>query len=153
MSLLSKSDHHSGSTVDNTLGGIEDAHDDGPGVGYDENRGGRFEHPFEKHPGIHIIEIVSVGDELNQLQGHDDCQNCSGEGENHIIGKVLNHVEDTAVPCLWSQSHLTGDFSNLLIGGIEHPREIADDSADKHFLQPVRNAIPDKIHCVTSDPL
>ena len=52
---------------------------------------------LEKHPGVHIIEIVSVGDELNQLQGHNDCQNRSGEGEDHIIGKILNHVEDASL--------------------------------------------------------
>ena len=66
---------------------------------------------------------------------------------------MQRYLQYAAVPCLGRQTNLTGDFSDLLIGGIEHPGEIADYSADKHFLQPVRDAIPDKIHCVTSDPL
>ena len=147
------SDHHPGSAVDNALGSIKDAHNNGPGVGNDENRGSTLEHPFEEHPGVNIIEVIAVCNELNQLQGHDDCQNRSGQGENHIIGKVLNHVEDTAVPRLGRQTNLTGDLADLLIGGIEHSGQVADNAADEDFFQPIRNAIPDKIHGVTSDPL
>ena len=70
-----------------------------------------------------------------------------------FLGATEQHMADGAAHLSQTSLPIGGDFSNLLIGGIEHPREIADDSADKHFLQPVRNAIPDKIHCVTSDPL
>ena len=35
---------------------------------------------------------------------------------------------------------------------IEHPGQIADDAADQHLLQPIRNAVQDEIHEVTSNP-
>ena len=56
------------------LGHVEHAHDEVPGVGDEQNRGGGFEHPFEDHPGVHIMQVVAVGYHLDQLQRHHDGQ-------------------------------------------------------------------------------
>ena len=103
------------------MGHIEYAHDDCPGVGHDEDSGGAFEYPLEKHPGIHIAQVVFIGNELDQLQGHNDCQNGSGDRKDHDVGKGLDHGEYAAVPGLRGQADLTGDSLNLLIGSHSVP--------------------------------
>ncbi len=70
---------------------------------------------------IHIAQVVFTGNELDQLQGHNDCQNSSGDSKDHVVGKGLDHGKNAAVPGLRGQADLTGDSLNLLIGSYSVP--------------------------------
>ena len=73
-------------------------------------------------------------------------------GRITVLDRFWIMAKNTAVPPLGRHAHLTDDAAHLFIGGVEHPGQIADDAADQHLLQPIRNAVPDKIHEVTSNP-
>ena len=119
------------------LGHIEHTHDDIPGIGDDEDSSGALEHPFEKHPGIHVMQVVLLHNELDQLQGHHKSQDCPGNGDDDGLGKVLDHVKNAAVPSLGRLAHLYGDVRYLLVDRIEHPGKVAHDAAHQQFFQPV----------------
>ena len=48
-------DHHARRIAYDGLRHVEHAHDDVPGVGDDQDRAGRLEHPLKKHPGIYVV--------------------------------------------------------------------------------------------------
>ena len=104
------------------LGHVEHAHDEVPGVGDEQNRGGGFEHPFEDHPGVHVMQVVAVGNHLDQLQRHHDSQDHASNRHHDGVGEVLDHTENAAVPPLRGLAHLYGYIRDLLIYAVEHPR-------------------------------
>ena len=103
------------------LGHVEHAHDEVPGVGDEQNRGGGFEHPFEDHPGVHIMQVVAVGYHLDQLQRHHDGQDHACNRHHDGVGEVLDHAENVAVPALRGLAHLYGYIRDLLVHAVEHP--------------------------------
>ena len=92
------------------------------------------------------MEVILVGDDLDQFQRHNKRQNHSGDGDNDRLRKVVDHVIDAAIPALGGHTHLAGDFSHLLIDGIEHPGQVARDTAHQKLLEPFGYGIPQKIH-------
>ena len=121
---------HPGGSVDNALGQIKHTHDDVPGIGDDQDSAGGLEYPLEEHPGVHVIEVVALGEHLYQFQCHHNGEDDTGNGENDGVGKVSHHIEDTAVPRLGGQAHLGGDVRHLLVYTVKKPGEVAEDTAD-----------------------
>lgn len=79
-------DHNAGSIVDHALRHIEYAHNDIPGVADNEYRTGRFEHPLEDEPGIDFsVHVVFVRNDLNQLHGHYDGEDHTGDGQDYVV--------------------------------------------------------------------
>lgn len=68
------------------------------------------------------MQIVFVGNHLNQLHRHHDSQNHTSNRHHDAVGEVLNHTENAAVPALGSLTYLCGNVSDLLVHTIEHPR-------------------------------
>ena len=143
-------DDHAGRPVDNALRHIKDAHDDVPGVRDDQHRSSGFERPLEEHPGIQIVEIVLFCDQMDQLQGHDKGEDQPGDGNDDCFRKVLDHRKNAAVPCLRGRSHIARDLTDLLVGAVEHPGQIAHDAVDQNVFQPVCDFGPQLIQCGTS---
>ena len=73
-------------------------------------------------PGIHIMQVVPVGNHLNQLQRHHDSQDHSSNRHHDGVGEVLDHAENTPVPALGGLAHLCRNVCDLLVHAIEHPR-------------------------------
>ena len=46
------------------------------------------------------MQVVFVGNHLDQFQRHYNRQNHTGDGNHNGVGEVLDHVENTAVPAL-----------------------------------------------------
>ena len=96
------------------------------------------------------MEVVTVHQQLNQLQRHHDGQNNARYGKDHGVGQTAYHIEDTAVPRLGGQTYLCGDVSHLLIHAVEHPGEVAENTADKQLFQPIRDSVKQEIYGVSS---
>ena len=96
------------------------------------------------------MEIITIYQQLNQLQRHYDGEDDARDGQNHGVGQIAHHIEDAAVPCLGGQAHLGGDVAHLIIYAVEHPGEVADDTADKQLFQPIRDSVKQEIYGVSS---
>ena len=92
------------------------------------------------------MHTVPVSHHLNQLQRHDEGEHHASDRQNHRVGKVLYHIENTAVPCLGRCSHLGGDVAHLSVHAVEHSGQIAENAANQDFLQPIRDGAPNSIH-------
>ena len=57
--------------ADHILRHIEHRHDDVPGVRDDQHRAEGFENPLEENPGVEVVEVVLLDDELDQLVAYD----------------------------------------------------------------------------------
>ena len=132
--------------ADYALRHIEHAHDDVPCVADDQDGAGRLKDPFEEHPGVHIIHIVLLGDELDQLQRHDKGEYHPRDGQNDGLRQALHHIEDTAVPALGRGADLAGDLAHLRIDLLKQPGEIVDDAAHQNLPQPVGQSVNNKTH-------
>ena len=139
-------DDNAGCAVYHALRYVEYAHDDIPGIGDDENGGSRLENPLEEHPCVEIVEVVFIGDELDQLQSCDESENQPGNRQDDVIRQGVNHVVDAAVPRLRRRTHLTGDLTDFLVDVIEHTGEITDDAADEYLPQPFDNRLFYHVH-------
>ena len=62
---------NAGCLIDNALCHIKHTHDDVPGIGDNQDGAGRFENPFEKDRCFDLVEVILVGDDLDQFQRHD----------------------------------------------------------------------------------
>ena len=71
---------------------------------------------------IQIMQVVAVGNHLDQLQRHHDGQDHASNRHHDGVGKVLDHTENAAVPPLRGLAHLRGDVRDLLVHTVEHPR-------------------------------
>ena len=116
--------------IDHALRHVKHAHDDVPGVGHDKDGTGRFEYPFEKHPGIHVVEVIFFGDKLNQFQRHNECQNDTRDGKDDVFGQGADHAVYAGVPRLWRRAYLPGYLTDFLIHAVEHAGQVIHDAAD-----------------------
>ena len=91
------------------------------------------------------MKIVLFCDKLDQLQRHHEGQDQTGDGDDDSFRKVLYHRKHAAIPCLRRCPHVAGDFSDVLIGAVEHPGQIACNAVHKDFLQPFGYAGPQSI--------
>ena len=90
------------------LGYVEDGHDNVPGVGDDEYRAEGLEDPLEEDPGLEVVQIVLVDDELDQLHAHHEGEEDARNGDDDCLREGADHVKDAAVPGLGRLSHLGG---------------------------------------------
>ncbi len=56
-----------------------------------------FENPLEENPGVKVVEVIFLDDELDQLVAHDEGEDDASDGDNHRFREVSDHVEDAAV--------------------------------------------------------
>ena len=68
------------------------------------------------------MQVVLVGNHLNQLQRHHDSQDHASNRHHDGVGEVLDHGENTSVPALRGLAHLCRNVCDLLVHAIEHPR-------------------------------
>ena len=69
-----------------------------------------------------IMQVVAVGNHLDQFQRHHDGQDHASNRHHDGVGEVLDHTENAAVPPLRGLGHLYGYIRDLLIYAVEHPR-------------------------------
>ena len=117
-------DDDAGALADHVLRHIEHRHDNVPGVRDDEHRAEGFENPLEEDPCVEIVKVVLLDDELDQLVAHDKGEDDAGDGNDHRLREVADHVENAAVPCSGRHAHLPGDLAHLGIQGIKHPGQV-----------------------------
>lgn len=110
--------------TDHILRHIEHRHDDVPGVGDDQHRAEGLENPLEENPGVKVVEVIFLDDELDQLVAHDEGEDDASDGDNHRFREVSDHVEDAAVPGGGRHADLPGDLAHLCIQGIKHPGQV-----------------------------
>ena len=119
------------------LPNIENSHDDIPGIRYDQHRAEGLEYPLEEHPGIHVVHVVFLCHDLDQLITHHKSKDNPGNRDDHRFGEVSDHGKDAAVPCQRRLSHFSGDLAYFGIDRIEHARQISCDSLDEQPTQPL----------------
>ena len=124
---------------------VKHAHDDVPGVGHDEHRSKRFEHPLEEDERIEVVHVVAVDQHLDQLQAHDEGQDDAGDGNHDVLGQTSDHAEDAAVPCLRRSTDCTCDIRDLGIDAVKQPGQVADHTANQQLFKPLCNLVPDKV--------
>ena len=117
-------DDDAGALADHVLRHIEHRHDDVPGVGDDEHRAEGLEDPLEEDPGVEVVEVVLFYDELDELIAHDKGEDDAGDGDDHGLREIADHVENAAVPRGGRHAHLPGDLAHLGIQGIKHPGQV-----------------------------
>lgn len=110
--------------TDHILRHIEHRHDDVPGVGDDQHRAEGLENPLEENPGVKVVEVVFLDDELDQLVAHDEGEDDACDGDDHRLREVADHVEDAAVPGGGRHADLPGDLAHLCVQGIKHPGQV-----------------------------
>ena len=94
------------------------------------------------------MQVVLVGNHLNQLQRHHGGQDHARNGNHDIFRKGLDHAEYTGVPALRRLPNLHGYISDLLVYRIEHPGQVAHNADYQHFLEPLSKRVQQKIHTV-----
>ena len=110
--------------ADHILRHIEYRHDDVPGIRDNQHRAEGLENPLEENPGIEVVEVVLLDDELDQLVAHDEGENNACDGDDHRLREVADHVEDAAVPGGGRHADLPGDLAHLCVQGIKHPGQV-----------------------------
>ena len=68
------------------------------------------------------MQVIAVGNHLDQLQRHHDGQDHACNRHHDGVGEVLDHVENVAVPALRGLAHLYGYIRDLLVHAVEHSR-------------------------------
>ena len=94
---------------------IEHRHDDVPGIRDDQHGAEGLENPLEENPGVKVVKVVLLDDELDQLVAHDKGENNARDGDDHRLRKIADHVEDAAVPGGGRHANLPGDFAHLCV--------------------------------------
>lgn len=56
---------------------------------------GGLEYPLEKHPGVHIMQVIFIGDELDQLQRHHKGQDQTGNRQDGRFGQAARIMLNT----------------------------------------------------------
>ncbi len=97
------------------------------------------------------MKIVFVGDDLDQLQCHDEREDQARDGHHDVFRQGSYHVVNAGVPRLRRRSHLRGDLPDLTVYVVKHARQVVHDAADEYFFQPFGNLLLDKIQA-TSPP-
>ena len=110
--------------TDHILRHIEHRHDDVPGVGDDQHRAEGLENPLEENPGIKVVEVIFLDNELDQLVAHDEGEDDACDGDDHRLREVADHVEDAAVPGGGRHADLPSDLAHLCVQGIKHPGQV-----------------------------
>ncbi|MBM6976549.1 hypothetical protein H9X99_11910 [Intestinimonas butyriciproducens] len=110
--------------ADHILRHIEHRHNDVPGVGDDQHRAKSFENPLEENPGVEVVEVVLLDDELDQFVAHDEGEDNARDGDDHRLREVADHVEDAAVPDGGRHADLPGNLAHLCVQGIKHPGQV-----------------------------
>ena len=129
-------DDYPGALIDNALRQVEHAHDDVPGVGYQQDSGGGLEYPAEQHPTVHVVHTVLFSDKLYQLIAHDKGEDGPGDGDDHRFRQTAEHIEHAAVPVLRRGSHIGGDLPHFSVHRVKKAGEVAGDAVDQHTLEP-----------------
>ena len=97
------------------------------------------------------MQVVAVGNHLDQLQRHHDGQDHASNRHHDGVGKVLDHTENAAVPPLRGLAHLRGDVRDLLVHTVEHPVKFPMmPPTSISFSQLVRASNKKSIRCQTS---
>ena len=117
-------DDDAGTLADHILCHIEHRHDDVPGIGDDQHRTESFEDPLEEDPGVEVVKVILLDNELDQLITHDKGEDDAGDGDDHRLREIADHVENAAVPRRGRHAHLPGNLAHLGIQGIKHPGQV-----------------------------
>ena len=123
--------------VDHILRQIEHRHDNIPCVRDDQHRTERLENPLEEDPGVEVMEIILLDNELDQLVAHDKGEDYAGDGDDDRFREAADHIEDAAVPCSGSHTDLPGDLAHLCVQGIKHPGQVGYDTVNEQLLEPL----------------
>ena len=110
--------------IDHALRHVEHRHNDIPGVRDDQHRAEGLENPLPEKPGVKIMEIIFLDDQLDQLIAHDEGEDDACNGDNDRFGQAADHVEDTAVPAGGRHADLACDLGHLRIHGIKGPGKV-----------------------------
>ena len=91
-------DDNPGALIDNALRQVEHAHDDVPGVGYQQDSGGGLEHPAEIYlvTSLGPIPLATIGNSEWRGMGHNAGNVDAGIADNHpgaLIDNALGDVE------------------------------------------------------------
>ena len=78
--------------------------------------------PLEENPGVKVVEVIFLDDELDQLVAHDEGEDDASDGDNHRFREVSDHVEDAAVPGGGRHADLPGDLAHPLYSGYQTSR-------------------------------
>ena len=110
--------------IDHALRHVKHRHDDIPGVRDDQHRTEGLEYPLPEKPGVKIVEIIFLDDQLDQFIAHDEGEDDACDGNNDRFGQAADHVEDTAVPAGGRHADLACDLGHLRIHGIKGPGKV-----------------------------
>ena len=78
---------------------------------------------------------------------------CREDGDGYQLFKTSTDIHSMVgadLPCLRSGTDCSGDLTDALIGAVEHAGQVAGDTVNENFLQPVRDAGPQSIQERTS---
>ena len=56
------------------------------------------------------MQVVPVHNHLNQLHGHNNRKDYTGNGDHDVFRERVNHVENVRVPALGRLSDLAGNI-------------------------------------------
>ena len=110
--------------ADHILRHIKHRHDDVLGIRDDQHGAEGLENPLEENPGVEVVKVIFLDDELNQLVAHDEGEDNARDGDNHRLREIANHVEDAAVLGGGRHADLPGDLAHLCVQGIKHPGQV-----------------------------
>lgn len=105
-----------------------------------------FHDPPEKEETIEIVQIVAFDHHADELVAGDECEDYSGDGDDHGLRKVLYHRKDAGIPALRGLPDLPGDAADLRVDRIEQAGKIAVDGGNEEGFQPGVERIPDERH-------
>ena len=88
------------------------------------DRDPHLEDIFEKHPRINVMHVVFLGQHGDQLIAHDEGDDHPCDRQNHRVGQVPDHIENTSVPPLRRLSNLRGDLTRPGIDVGEHGLQV-----------------------------
>ena len=127
---------------------IKDGHGDVKGVGDQHHRDRGLEDPLEDDPGLEVRQVVVVDGQLDELIAGNKRQDHACYGDDDTLRNVPDHGEDPGRKVLGCVPHLGRHIGDLLVHGVEHPREVVHDAVHQHPLQPVSDLVKNRLHAL-----
>ena len=106
------------------LGEVEYRHHNIKRVADEPDGNRRLEDPAHDEGRLELRHVVMLGNHLNQFITGNECQDDSGNRQNHIPGQRFDHRKNTRLKCRWSCADLLGNIADLFVDCIEQTAKI-----------------------------
>ena len=83
------------------------------------------------------MQIVSLGNHLDELQCHDKGKDQPSDGHHDIVREITDHTENAWIPPLRGCADVTGNRADLVVYAVKQPRQAVYNTVCQQASNPV----------------